>query len=247
MSTHPSTPERIQKAVLAARQIGGPGVGKAARTEYLDALNGMDFGDDPTDGVIRGRKFSHPRFGFGFVAPEGFVLENTSQAVLGVADGGSQALRLDSVQISADTPLDTYLASGWIEGLDKTSIQSNPINGLPAATATAKSGDWSFRVAAIRLNNDVYRMIYATRDLSVAADRRYRDAVESFHRIPADEAAKLRPLRLSVVQANAGDSAHDFATRMAQLDRPQDQFLLLNGLDKDGPLKVGERYKIVVE
>ncbi len=247
MSTHPSTPERIQKAIQAARQIGGPGIGQQARAEYLAAIDGMDFGDDPSDGVIRGRRFAHPRLGFGFTAPEGFVLENTSQAVLGVADGGAQALRLDSVQISGETSLDIYLASGWIEGLQKTSVQATTINGLPAATATARSGDWSFRVAVIRLGSDVYRMIFATHDLTDAVDQHYLEAINSFRRVPSDEAAKLRPLRLSVVQASGGDSAHDLATRMALLDRPLDQFLLLNGLDRDGVLKTGERYKIIVE
>ena len=47
----------------------------------------MVFGDNPTDGAIRGRKFIHPRLGFSFDAPEGYVLENSAQAVLGVADG----------------------------------------------------------------------------------------------------------------------------------------------------------------
>ncbi len=247
MSTHPSTPERIRKAIEAARQIGAPGIGETARAEYLDALNGMDFGDDPTDGVIRGRKFVHPKFGFGFVAPEGFALENTPQAVLGVADGGEQALRLDSVKIGGDETLDSYLASGWIEGLRRDSVQTTDINGLPAATATAKSGEWSFRVAVIRFGADVYRLIFATRSLTDAADKHYQDSINTFRRIPTEEVAQLHPLRLSIAQAKPGESAHDMAARMGPLDHPLDQFLLLNGMDKDGPLKAGERYKIVVE
>ena len=39
----------------------------------------------------------------------------------------------------------------------------------------------------------------------------------------------------------------DMAKKMATTDRPLDQFLLLNGLEGAGPLKAGERYKIVVE
>ena len=245
MSTHPSTPERIQKVIQEARQIGAPGIGERDRDDYLAILDGMDFGDDPSDGVIRGRSFSHPRFGFGFVAPEGFVLENTSQAVLGVADGGAQALRLDSVHIDADEPLDTYLASGWIDGLQKDSVQSSTVNGLPSATATARAGEWSFRVAVYRLGADVYRLIFATHALTDAVDRRYRDSIEGFHRISPDEAAKLHALRLSIVVAKPGENARDLAARMEVIDRPLDQFLLLNGLDKDGPLKAGEHYKLI--
>ncbi len=247
MSTHPSTPERIARATAAARQIGAPGIGDAGRNDYLAAIDGIDFGDSPADGVIRGRRFSHPRFGFTFDAPDGFVLENTPQAVLGVADGGAQALRFDSVHVDTGTALDAYLQSGWIEGLLPASIQSTAINGLPAATATARSGEWSFRVAVIQLGADVYRLIFAARDLPTTLDQQYSASINTFRRMSTAEAAKLRALRIKVIAAAAGDTAQDMARRMASADRPLDQFLLLNGLEKSGPLEAGQKYKIVEE
>ena len=246
-ASHPSTPERISRATAAARAVGAPGIGETARNEYLSAIDGIDFGDNPAEGIIRGRRFSHPRSGFGFVAPDGFVLENTSQAILGVAGGGTEALRLDSVTVSTDTTLDTYLGSGWIEGLQPASVRTITVNGLPAATATAKSGEWQFRVGVIRLGNDVYRLIFATTSLTEETDRRFRESLESFRRISTEEAGKLRPLHLQIVTAAAGDTAETMAGRMTLSDRPLEYFLLLNALDRSGALKAGERYKIVVE
>ena len=246
-SSHPSTPERIARATAAARAIGAPGIGVAARNEYLAVIDGIEFGDNPTEGVTRGRKFSHPRLGFGFIAPEGFVLENTAQAVLGVAGGGAEALRLDSVTVSGDTTLENYLASGWIDGLQTDSVSTLTVNGLPAATALAKSGDWRFRVGVIRLGTDVYRLIFATTSLTPDADKRYLEAINSFRRISTEEAGKLRPLHLQIVTAGPGDTAQSLSGRMAVTDRPLEYFLLLNGLDRAGALKAGERYKIVVE
>src|SRR5450432_2660960 len=52
MSTHPSTPERVAQAVLAARQIGAPGVGDSGRDAYLTAINGLSYGDDPSEGLV---------------------------------------------------------------------------------------------------------------------------------------------------------------------------------------------------
>ena len=54
---------------------------------------------------MRGRRFLHPRLGFTFPAPDGFTLENTAQAVLGVHDGGTLALRLDVVRVPAEQTL----------------------------------------------------------------------------------------------------------------------------------------------
>jgi len=247
MATHPSTPERVQETLAAARQIAAPGIGETARSTYLAAIDGITYGDDPSEGFIRGRRFLHPKLGFAFVAPEGFVLENTARAVLGTANGGVEAMRVDSVRIPAATGLEEYLASGWIDGLQQGSIESLMINGLQAATATARGGEWTFRLAAIRFGTDVYRLIFATRTLTPERDQRYREAIDSFRRVPSEEAAGVRPLRLSVVSAGDGDQTEKLASRMAVTDRPLETFLILNGLEHDGQLKAGEKYKLVVE
>lgn len=247
MSTHPTTPERITRAIAVARQIGAPGVGDTGRDEYLSAIDGMDFGDDPADGLVKGRRFIHPKLGFTFTAPEGFALDNSAQAVLGVASGGAEALRLDSVRVPASTTLESYLGSGWIDGLQTKSIETISVNGLPAATATARGGEWTFRVAVVRLGTDVYRLIFATRNLTEATDRKFRAAIDTFRRLGSDEAAEVKPLHISVVKAEAGDSVDSLSARMAVSDRQVDMFLLLNGLEKGAVVEPGRRYKLVVE
>jgi predicted Zn-dependent protease len=64
--------------------------------------------------------------------------------------------------------------------------------------------------------------------------------------VRSDEARQIRPLKLQVVTARSGDTAQGLAERMP-IDRSLERFLLLNGLERSGPLKAGERYKIVVE
>lgn len=247
LSSHPSTPERIARAANIARTMPVTGSGDTAQGDYLNAIDGIEFGDATSEGVVRGRGYSHPRLGFGFTAPDGFLLENTPAAVLGVVAGGAEALRLDSVTVSADTPLETYLASGWIEGLQRDTIQTLTINGLNAATATARAGEWQFRVGVIRLGSDVYRMIFATTGLTERTDAKFKESLQSFRRLSNEEAGRLSPLRLKVITASEADTAQTMAGRMALSDRPLEWFLLLNGLDRPGPLKGGARYKIVTE
>src|SRR5436305_5896837 len=247
LSPHPSTPERIGQAVAAARQISGPGIGARDRAGYLAAIDGMAFGDDPADGYARGRKFVHPRLGFAFVSPDGFVLENSAQALLGIRNGGSEALRLDSARVPVTTPLETYIGSGWIDGLIQSSIESSEINGLPAVLATARAGEWNFRLAAIRKGEDVYRLIFAARALTSEADGRFKASIASFRGVTPEETSDLKPLRLAVVKAGAGERADELARKMAIADRPLEHFLLLNELEAAGPLTPGESYKTVVE
>jgi predicted Zn-dependent protease len=207
----------------------------------------MAFGDDPADGYARGRKFVHPRLGFVFTAPEGFVLENSAQALLGIKNGGAEALRLDSARVATDTPLETYIGSGWIDGLIQSSIEPLEINGMAAVLGTARAGEWNFRLAAIRKGEDVYRLIFAARVLTGEADGRFKFAIATFRAIAPEEGTNVKPLRLAVVKASPGQSAEELARGMAIADRPLEHFLLLNGLEAAGTLTPGESYKIVAE
>jgi predicted Zn-dependent protease len=186
----------------------------------------------------------HPRLGFSFEAPEGFVLENSSQALLGVADGGAEALRLDSVTAPANKTLTEYLSSGWIDGLLDSTIQTTEINGLPAVLANARAGEWNFRVAVIAFRGDVYRIIFAIKLLTPEADARFSASVATFHPLSEQEALHVQPLHLRLAVAGSGETAETMAARMAIQDRPLEHFMLLNGLE-DPALKTGESYKII--
>lgn len=247
LSSHPATPERVNNATLHARQISGPGAGERSRNAYLDAIDGLTYGDDPTDGFVRGRRFTHPKLGFTFTAPAGFELENAAQAVFGVKDGGAQAMRLDVARVPPDQALDNYLRSGWIENVDTNSIRPLTIGGFPAATATAQGEGWAFRLYAIRFGEEVYRFIFATRERSDAVDRSFQQAVSTFRRISAAEARAAQPQRIRVVTVQPGDTVDRLARRMGPGPVPVERFRVLNALSPSDTVKPGDRVKIVME
>jgi predicted Zn-dependent protease len=247
LSSHPSTPERISIAVANGKQYADRQKSERDRDKFLDALDGVAYGDDPKDGYVRGRRFLHAKLGFAFSAPEGFTLENTPQAVLGATNSGKEALRLDAVRVPSEQPLTAYLSSGWIDGIEPYSIESLTINGFPAATALARGEQWSFRLFAIRFGSDVYRLAFAARDMTPAIDTGFRAAAETFRRVPVEEAKEATPLKISVVRVGLRDNVERLAAKMATPDRKLDRFLILNGIERDAKLKLGEKVKIVVE
>lgn len=247
MSTHPSTPERVARAVAAARQIGAPGIGTRDRNGYLAAINGVAFGDDPMEGYVRGRKFTHPRLRFAFTAPEGFLLENSSEAVFGVRQADNEALRLDSVRNPNFESLEAYVGSGWVDGLLQSSVKKMDINGLPAVTATARAGEWNFRLAVIQSGDYLYRLIFAAKALTDQAEKEFMESIQTFRRITPEEAREAHGLKISVITAGPGDTVESLAGHMTTPNRPLEYFRLLNGLDENEPVTPGERYKIVTE
>lgn len=247
LSSHPATPERVQNAQANARQYSSPDGGERDRETYLSAIDGIVYGEDPSEGFVRGRRFLHPKLGFTFQAPEAFTLDNTAQAVIGVREGGNQAMRFDVVRVPSEQTLGDYLNSGWMENVDKATTEELTINGFPAASAIARGDQWQFRVYALRFGSDVYRFIFAAKSKGAQIDRQFRDSVMTFRRLSLQESSEIRPLRLKIVTVGDGDTPEKFAQQMAVPDKALDTFRVLNGLGPNDKLTTGTKVKIVVE
>jgi len=245
LATHPSTPERVEFARQAAAQFGPPGTGDVDRGRYLDGIDGMVFGDDPSQGFVRDRMFIHPGLAIGFTVPDGFVIDNTSDAVLATGVDGT-ALRFDAVGLAQGTDLADYLKSGWINGLDPTTIRSFSVNGLQAASAQAAAKGWFFEIAVIQAGGAAtYRFIFANETRSAKFQSEADQTVTSFRSVPQQELAGLKALHIRVVTVAPGDTDAIIARRMHGVDRPLDLFRVLNGLEAGAPIQPGTKLKIV--
>jgi predicted Zn-dependent protease len=246
LSSHPSTPERISFAVRAAREIGAPGIGGQERDQYLQGLDGMVFGDDPSEGFVRGRAFLHKGLGIQFTVPAGYVLENTTRAVL-ATDATGMAMRFDGVALGPETGLTDYLASGWINGLVPDSIRTSTIGDLPAATATARADGWTFQIGVVRKGRTVFRFIFAAQDQGSATVAALEETMSNFRRLTPEESARLRPLRLKVVRVKPGDTVERLAEQMSGVERKADLFRVLNGLAASEAPEPGRLVKVVTD
>jgi predicted Zn-dependent protease len=248
LSSHPSTPERLQIAVRSARQIGAPGIGERDRERYLSQINGMLFGDDPLEGFVRGRSFLHKALGIGYTVPAGYILENTPEAVL-ASNGEGTAIRFDGADVSSYSSLRDYMNSGWINGLLPESVRETTINGLPAVTGSAITQGWSFRIAVVRIGRTGYRFIVASRSPNETFDRDFRQTVESFQQLSPTERARLRSLRIKVVEAKSGDTPRMLAIGMSGVEpsRRLEFFSILNDLNPDETIPTGTAVKLVVD
>lgn len=245
LSSHPSTPERLAQAQEVAKATGVTD-GEVDRDGYLSRIDGIMYGDDPNEGYVRGRQFLHAKLGFGFEVPQGFMIDNTSKAVLATnADG--VAMRFDGANIAAGSDLIEYLNSGWVNGLDRQSVRTVSIAGLPAAVASASARGFTYRIAVVRFNDQAFRFLFATRGDSAALDSTFASTVASFRSLSEAEKASLAPLRIRVITVAAGDTAETLTRRMVSMDRGVILFRALNGLAANEQPRPGTRVKIIVD
>ncbi len=248
LSSHPTTPERVQLAVRAAREVGAPGFGERDRDAYLTKIDGILYGDDPLEGYIRGRSFLHKALGIGFTVPSGFILENSPEAVL-ASNAAGTAMRFDGADLTKFSSLKEYMRSGWINGLIDDSVREETINGLPGVVASAVTEGWSFRIAVIRIGRTGYRFIFASRSPNAAFTSDYQKTIESFRQLTPTEQARLRPLRVKVIRAGGADTAAKLAVKMSGVEpeRRLELFSILNQFEGDDPIPPGTAVKVIVD
>jgi predicted Zn-dependent protease len=245
LSSHPSTPDRVQKAVESARTFfGAPGVGDTDRPGYMAAIDGIVYGDSPQQGAIAGKRYIQPTLKFTFTVPNNYALQTSRGAVVGVANDG-EAVRFDSAEVPATTTLSDYLKSGWIAGLRPETIKAESVNGLDTASAIAATDQWNFRVAAVRYQGRVYRFIFAAKIDSELFARGAEETLRSFRTATNADLRQVRTLTIKTAVAGALDTADSLARKMSNFTGGTDLFYILNNLYPGDPVVAGSAYKII--
>jgi len=244
LSSHPSTPNRVNKAVESARAFSESVVVDVGRDEYLRAVEGLQFGDNPDQGAIVGRQFVHPVLGFTFTVPAPYTLEHSAGSVVGVASDG-EAVRFDSAQVPETMSLTDYLQSGWIAGLSPGTVRSHSHNDIEMASGEATTDQWKFRVTAVRFKQEVYRFIFAARKKSAAFKKASSETAASFRPVRSRDLSKIRKTIVRLVKAKPGDTTASLSGKMGRVHNATKLFLVLNNLYQGDPIETGRSYKIV--
>ncbi len=189
---------------------------------------------------------SHPRLGVSFSVPPGFVIDNSAAAVTATGPG-ELAVRFDRVTLNPRTQLADYIRSGWVAGLDPSSIRTLTINGNEAATARAAADGWKFDITVIRASGQVYRLLTAAPTASDQLDATAQTVGGSFKLLSAREKANLKPLRVRVVTVKPGQTVGSISASMVGVDRKLELFRVLNALAPGATVSAGDKVKIITD
>lgn len=244
--SHPRTADRVQQAINAAGPVEPNAM--LARNEYLKQIDGMMYGDDPKQGIVRGRDFIHPDLKLAFTVPQGYRIQNQPDAVM--AQGQNGALIFDMGPSNVGD-LVSYVQSQWNPKAKVESVQRVNINGMEGATGIAQGSinnqKATFRLLAVRfVDNRVYRFLFAAPQGAFSGqESAFSATANSFRQISASEASGFKPKRIRLVTVQAGDTVESLANRMAVDEAKLDWFKVLNRLDQGQPLQAGQIVKIV--
>ncbi|MEO7410876.1 MAG: M48 family metalloprotease [Sphingomicrobium sp.] len=250
-STHPNSENRVQRERQLAIQSGRAGKGLRNRDAFLAQIEGLTVDDDPAQGVIEGRSFSHPDLRLQFVVPTGYLMQNGTSAVSIEGSAGKAQFSGGGYTGSLESYLDRvlYQLTGGRGQVAMAPPQQTNVNGLPAMVRTGRantsSGAVDVTIVAYRWDREtVYHFVMLTQ--AGAGIGPFTAMVNSLRRLSPQEAVSIRPRVIDVVTVARGDTIQSLGQRMAYRNFQVERFRSLNGLAGNASLTPGQRVKVVV-
>ena len=256
LATHPQPADRVAKvsadveALAATRPAAQWAVN---RDEYLTRLDGLLFGDNPREGLVRGREFLHPEMRFRLAFPEGWKIENgKAQVTARPAEIRDAMMTLELVPDAQGSSLEQVAASSMQKaGFTRLGGENTRLNGVPAYVGVydGQMQDGAavrVRAAHIRLERQVLLLAgIASQSRYAQAERLFAESIRSFGPLDAGEAARIKPNRLGFTTVRNGDTWQGIADRTGGLI-PASDLAVLNGFAATSAPPTGQRIKIVI-
>ena len=236
-ASHPENDQRLQDIVQHAALLRTENAADG-RDEFLKRCEGLVFGDNTQEGVVRDGVFYHRDLGIAMRLPPGWRAVNRPDRLIAIAPQGAGRLELRNPVKATGTPAEFLRRAE-----STTEVTPLEINDLPAAMARS-----SGRVAAaIFLADRAYLVVgTATQFASVETDASpIVDSIKSFRPITGAERDAAKALTIKLVTAEANTRIADLAAR-SPLGRNAEGYLrLMNGLYPKGEPVAGQTLKIV--
>ncbi|MEJ2760061.1 MAG: M48 family metalloprotease [Gammaproteobacteria bacterium] len=219
--------------------------------DYLRRIDGLTFGKDDRNGIIRGRDFYDGPLDFAMRFPARWQIQNQPNRVLAVSPARDAMLQLSTLPADPrQTPAQFLTAKLGVKTIGRG--RSLTIHGLHAYTTTALintgSGRSLARVTVIYHQRLAFILAGITKDSGSLGgyDNDFLDAARSFRSLTsAERAFAMRTDRLKLIRADAGTSFKELAARTPLQKFPEDQIRLLNAMYPQGKIRPGELIKTV--
>ncbi len=255
LSTHPAPADRVERIQPAIRQARTAMTGEpfvTDRADYLEHVNGIIYGDSPTQGIVRGNRFLHPALRFAVAFPQEWDIQNTQAQVLAKAPERNDFMLLQLVQHPSGS-VDQIARSGMASaGFRQVNGEGTQIDGMDAYVGTYQGampdlGDVTVLAAHIVHDRNVYVLAGLAPPGDFPSVRgAFERSIRSFDALSRAEAAAIRPNRLDIYTARAGDTWQSIAARAGDGTVKPSTLAIMNDADLTRQPRPGDRLKVVV-
>ncbi len=242
-ATHPSNDARLLQVVGEANKytVANP---REGRSDYLQKMAGVYFGDSPDQGVIRNNALLHEKLGLAIQFPPGWRVQNRPDRVVALSPKGDAVVELQQGP-KHDRALETLQKGVKLDAGAR--YDSGSLSGYPAAFAAGAQQGKPVVVAAVVFYGTQYLIGGMAKDKAVYERERsaMRAAINSFRAITPAERLAARPHLLQLITAQPGMTMATLARQSPLGADAESQLRLMNDLYPSGEPKPGQLLKIV--
>ena len=248
LASHPSNDQRLQAITNLAAQYRNQAADDG-RERYLQAIDGLHFGEGAAQGLTRGRNFYHAGLDLALTAPAQWTVQNGTDRVMlaNAARDAALVVRLVPAQLGANH--DEIVRQAFQPRSGRT--ERLVINGLPATQFTGVRANAQGQPEQLLVTvvsgpgNNRFVLVWSARDAAALQRSRsqLQQAQDSFRALTVADRAAARPWVLRTVAYPAGGFAE--IARRSPLDSPLAHLRLLNGVYGGGEPRLGQRVKVV--
>jgi predicted Zn-dependent protease len=252
LETHPEPLARIKEIQPQVQQLS------AGRTDFvrnqdamLRAVDGLIYGDNPDQGIVRGTPFIHPPLRFRIDFPSAWDIQNSPEEVVAKAPGADVYMLLEQVEKPQGNGIEN-IARGAMQnaGFRIQSGSRQQINGLDAYVGIYQGqlqdlGNVTMRVAHIQHQGNIYMVAgLCAPTLFDQSDNAFLASIRTFRPLTAAEAEAVHPNRIDLYLVRQGDTWQSIAERSGGVIKPA-TLAVMNGAEPSSQPTVGRRIKIV--
>ena len=256
LSTHPQ-PEnraaRVGETVTKVRNAADGVQWTVDRDGYLARIDGLVFGDNPEDGVVRGNIFLHAPLRFALEFPDGWEITNSDEQVVAQEPGNKVFMVLRTIEPRLNRSLDETAQQHMREsGYKPTDLTSATIGGMQAVVGTYEGnasgvGKVMARGAHVVLGRSTFFIGgIASPDIFPRVSSDFDRAIQSFRQMSQDEADAVKPNLIDLYTVREGDTWQSIAQRAGKGLVSANTLAIMNDHTIDQQPPRGTRLKIVV-
>jgi predicted Zn-dependent protease len=249
LASHPSNDQRLAQVTKIAEGYKG-NYGDDARARYLQAIDGITYGESREQGVVRGQSFFHEPLGLVLTAPAGWSFDNNPDELYVINPVGDAAVVMKLIPPKAGKTHEEILRNGFKATQGR--VERNPVKGFESTYFVGQRQAQNNAAQPLEVTlvdgpgERTYAFLHAGRDAATLQRHRaaLREATASLRAFaPADRAA-ARPWTIRSVAMPAGGFA-ELARRSPLGAQAERQLRLLNGVYGGGGIAAGRLVKVV--
>jgi predicted Zn-dependent protease len=258
-ASHPETGERIDKAEKISARVAKEKGKKSEDFErnekrYKEMIDGMLFGDDPKEGMVKNNLFIHPEMRFEVTFPKEWRIENRAEAVIAKHPKEDFFIQLTAIPQAKKMEIGEIgkqFAKSSDMSLKEGKVET--INGLEAyvgefAGRTHNLGPIRVKAGFFIISHEIFTLLgYSESKKFDQAREAVTETIYSFRELPKEEADAIVPSRIKIIEVETPGTLKEILSSYYYDEKTIRQIALMNGIEivreevTPEPAKEGEK------